>query len=218
MKQIEMDDSEEKSLSIAGFVCSLCGFITCGITSVIGLILSIVGLAKNNKNGFAIAGIILSSIPLLYFSCAVWIEIMGNINIEEVEMVDFSVMTIEEAKKWCDENNVKCIFNYNYSETVPSGKLISQQVEPGIVINEDESISIVYSKGAKATQVEEETITTEYSNSVEEKYTLIEHYISGESNQFYTYIEGKIKNNRNRDLSYIQITFTTYDKIGRAHV
>ena len=28
------------------------------------------------------------------------------------------------------------------------------------------------------------------------------------------YIEGKIKNNRDRDMSYVQVTFTTYDAEG----
>lgn len=58
------------SLSIAGFVCSLCGLITCGITSIIGLILSIIGLSNSKKegkqDGLAIAGIVISTLFLSF--------------------------------------------------------------------------------------------------------------------------------------------------------
>ena len=47
-----------------------------------------------------------------------------------------------------------------------------------------------------------------------EKFTLVEHYKSEESNQFAMYIEGKIKNNRNKEYSYVQVTFTSYDAEG----
>ena len=60
---------KKSSLSTAGFVCSLCGFVTCGITSIIGLILSIIGLSQSKKNGqsdgLAIAGIVIGALPLV---------------------------------------------------------------------------------------------------------------------------------------------------------
>ena len=62
------NNSSKSSLSIAGFICSLCGFITCGLTSIVGLILSIIGLTDSKKkgksDGLAIAGIVISVIPL----------------------------------------------------------------------------------------------------------------------------------------------------------
>lgn len=67
-----MNNTQSKKnngLSIAGFICALCGFITCGVTSIVGLILSIIGLSESKKrgesDGLAIAGIIISSIPLV---------------------------------------------------------------------------------------------------------------------------------------------------------
>ena len=42
---------QNSSLSTAGFVCSLCGFITCGITSIVGLVLCILGLMDSKKEG-----------------------------------------------------------------------------------------------------------------------------------------------------------------------
>ena len=66
---METSTKKKSSLSIAGFICSLCGFVTCGITSIIGLILSIIGLSESKKrgeaSGLAIAGIVISAIPIV---------------------------------------------------------------------------------------------------------------------------------------------------------
>lgn len=59
---------KRSGLVTAGFICSLFGFLTCGITSIIGLILSIIGLEDSKKSGkkdgLAIAGIVISVIPI----------------------------------------------------------------------------------------------------------------------------------------------------------
>lgn len=52
------------------------------------------------------------------------------------------------------------------------------------------------------------------AKSTNEKFTLVEHKKSDESNEFAMYIEGIIKNNRDRDMSYVQVTFITYDADG----
>jgi prepilin-type processing-associated H-X9-DG protein len=56
-------------LAIAGLVCGICGFITCGAAGIAGLICSIMGLQKSRQTGtgrgMAIAGIVVSSISLL---------------------------------------------------------------------------------------------------------------------------------------------------------
>ena len=61
-------------MTIAGFVCSLVSFLCCGLLSIVGLILSIIGLRNINsgkedasKKWMAIVGIVLSSIGLLWF-------------------------------------------------------------------------------------------------------------------------------------------------------
>ena len=60
---------KNNSMSIAGFVCSIIGIFTCGLTSLIGLILSIVGLSsskkRGEKDGMALAGIIISAISMV---------------------------------------------------------------------------------------------------------------------------------------------------------
>ncbi len=84
-------------LSVGGFVLSLIGFLCCcGLPSIIGLVLSIVGLSNinngkcpNGNKGLAIAGIILGSISILFsivgviFSgsiAAVIDEVVANVN------------------------------------------------------------------------------------------------------------------------------------------
>ena len=56
-------------MAIAGLVCGIAGFFTCGIAGIAGLICSIIGLKKSRETGtgrgLAIAGIILSSLSLV---------------------------------------------------------------------------------------------------------------------------------------------------------
>ncbi len=57
-------------LAIAGFVVSLVSLCCCGLFSIVGLILSIIGLVKakdynNNGKGLAIAGVIISAVCML---------------------------------------------------------------------------------------------------------------------------------------------------------
>ena len=153
---------KKKSLSTAGFICSLCGFITCGITSIVGLVLSIIGLSNSKKegqsDGLAIAGIVIGALPIALGIIFVMVGIGSSAN-EEVKSNDNSI-----------------------NETTKD-----------------------------TTKQEETTNKTPTSN---ERFTIIEHYKSDESNSFAMYIEGKIKNNRNKSYSYVQVTFTTYDVEG----
>ncbi len=63
---------EYDGLCIAGFICSICGLPCCGLPSVIGIILCIIGLIRAKTNGkkgagLAVAGIIIASIILLVY-------------------------------------------------------------------------------------------------------------------------------------------------------
>ena len=70
-------------LCVAGFVVSLVSILCCGLTSIIGLILSIVGLILANKRGqggkgMAIAGIIISALfTLLFLAIVIGLNILG---------------------------------------------------------------------------------------------------------------------------------------------
>ena len=69
--QTNSPQSKTDGLALAGFILSLTSILCCGLTSMPGLIFSIIGLIrakKENKEGkgLAIAGIVISSIMLLF--------------------------------------------------------------------------------------------------------------------------------------------------------
>lgn len=55
---------KENGFGLAGFIVSIAGLVLCGIPSIIGVILSMIGLGKEPK-GLAIAGLILGLIGLV---------------------------------------------------------------------------------------------------------------------------------------------------------
>ena len=54
----------ENRMAIAGFIMSMIGIVTCGTLSIIGVILSAIGIRKQPK-GFAVAGLIVGLIGLI---------------------------------------------------------------------------------------------------------------------------------------------------------
>lgn len=69
-KQTAEKPQGTNSLAIAGFVLSICGFFT-GITFIIGLILSAVGLSQTKKTGqdgrgLAIAGTVIGTVGTVF--------------------------------------------------------------------------------------------------------------------------------------------------------
>lgn len=49
-KVILNEDTKNKNvIALAGFICSVCGFITCGLSSIVGVVLSLIGLNKSKK-------------------------------------------------------------------------------------------------------------------------------------------------------------------------
>ncbi len=71
------------AMAVAGFICSFFTWFLCGIPGIVGLILSIVGLAQiKNRNeggkGFAIAGIIIA--PALFIAFIVILVFFGALS------------------------------------------------------------------------------------------------------------------------------------------
>ena len=157
-KEVALKESNTPAL--LGFIFSLtvCLYFP-------GLILSIIGLAtaknyKNDRKGLAIAGIIISGI-LLLISAGMYSS--GNLtttststpkNSYEVKLVDFSTMTEEEGKNWCDENKISCYSSYDYSDTVEENKLISQSIKKDTIVKKYSRVDLKYSKGKKKSEEE----------------------------------------------------------------
>lgn len=176
--EIKSEDNQKNSRgkAIAGFICSLCGMLTCGISSVVGLILSIIGLSESRKrgetDGLAIAGIVFSSLFILIFLYAM---IMAAISPEEptttpstnssqaeksetskqennkVEVADFSSMPKEDIQNWCKNNGITCYFKEEHSDSVANGGFIKQDKTAGEKINKWATITVTYSLGKKPT-------------------------------------------------------------------
>ena len=85
---------KNNSLALAGFIVSLVSFLCCGGGSIIGLVLSIIGLNQINKTnekgkGLAIAGIILSSIG---FIIAIIVGIISGISSVNSSSTYYTIM------------------------------------------------------------------------------------------------------------------------------
>ncbi len=68
-------------MALAGFICSISGFITCGIVSIVGLFLSISGLKKANelngdRKGLAIAGIVMGAVETVMLMVSLFLFIL----------------------------------------------------------------------------------------------------------------------------------------------
>lgn len=161
---------EKNTPALLGFIFSLT------FLWIPGLILSIIGLAtskgyKRNRKGLAIAGLIISSLAILFFiilaatpsdpttnstntSNSTKTSTKNKKKLKDVEVLDFSNTSKEEVEEWCNNNNMNCVFSEEYSDDVENGKLISQTDAAGKVLKEDSQIGFVYSLGHKMTQEE----------------------------------------------------------------
>lgn len=162
-------ENKKNTIGLIGFILSILSIFTCGITSVIGLILSIVGLneskkCNNDKKGLSIAGIVISSVMLLILFLLVISSFDSDITLSsdqgeqnttktaektKINVIDFSNMSKEDIQTWCNNNKITCKFNDEYSDTVENGKFISQSSQIGSTLYEGEILTISYSKGQK---------------------------------------------------------------------
>lgn len=92
--------SQTNGLGIAGFVVSLVGILTCGLTSPIGLILSLFAL-KREPRGLAIAGTVIGGLGTLVVVGLV-VMVMGNPDVWNGVKTGFTLTkahaAIEEAR------------------------------------------------------------------------------------------------------------------------
>lgn len=173
-----MEDSNLKGKNtpaLLGFIFSLT------FLSIPGLILSIIGLCtakryRARRTGLAIAGLIISALTILLF--AIFVIIPGDSNstgssdaprvakstvkkskkkaedLKDIEIIDFSTLNEDTALDWCDDNNINCVIETQYSDDYAAGSLISQSVAAGEIIKEESKLKVVYSLGHKKTEEE----------------------------------------------------------------
>ena len=211
-------------LGLAGFICSLAGIITCGITSIVGFVISLISFIlnkqKGNKDRYSLAGLIISSITILLI--IIFYAIM-LFTAKTVKVCDFSVKTYDEAVKYCKKSTLNCYVSKEHSKTIPAGEFINQDVPAGKKVKSYYTVNVKYSKGVEK---KSSSNVTSHSKKKEKKtrvkkpqkkkekfsYTIDKSYV-GDYNMGY-YIEGTVNNNENKDYSYVQIEFVCYDSGG----
>ena len=159
-------DNKKNDASKLGFIFSIIGVMTCGLTSIIGLILCIIGLSESKKKGdkdtLGLIGLIISSIITGLWVIAIAFTM---ITAETIKVEDFSTMSKEEAQKVCEEKSLNCEFIEEYSDTITEGDFIRQGIEAGQEIKSYSTIEIVYSKGPKI----DDSIESDNNNGTDAK-------------------------------------------------
>lgn len=95
----------------------------------------------NKKIGFAFAGIVIISIIIYLFLAA-----------GKKEVVDFSNWTKSDFMLWAQENQITPQTEEQYSDTVDSGKIISQSIIAGNKIKKGDILKVMLSSGPDMTK------------------------------------------------------------------
>lgn len=118
---------------------------------------------------------------------------------QDIEMVDVVGMDIEVAKVTLEEIYVIPEIEYQESEEIPENKVISQSVQPGIMVSQGSTVKLVVSSGVAAVEIpdvvgkeESEAVAilyeagfkvstdTDYSDDVEEGFVISSNPAAGE--------------------------------------
>lgn len=76
----------------------------------------------------------------------------------EVTVVDFSTMSKEDVKNWCETNKIKYTIKDEYSNIVGKGSFVSQSVDANTIIYEGDKVIISYSLGKEPTTEEKNAL------------------------------------------------------------
>lgn len=97
---------------------------------------------RKNKNGFFISSLLLFS----YFIFGI-LTTLGIVNISGNTVINFTNMSLTDVIKWSDNNNVKIIQNYEYSDMISEYFVINQDVKAGTKLKDVDEITISISEG-----------------------------------------------------------------------
>lgn len=187
-KENIQQEKKANNFGVIGFIISIISFFTFGLTTVFGLILSIIGIIDGKKKkqnyGFGIAGLVISSIIILILIIS---ELEAVINAKDVIVIDFSNIPYSEADDYCEKLSLKCAISKEYSASIAEGKLIKQSIEPLKMIKSYQTINLVYSKGlnngSSSKKESNESKTKKKSKSTNKKSTSETNNLSVISNQ-----------------------------------
>lgn len=98
---------------------------------------------------------------------------VSTIEKNKVTIVDFSQMSKEEIKTWCNENKVRCNITDEYSNTISKGMFVSQSTIANDTIYEGDKINVVFSLGKEPTLGEKNALKSakDYIKTMPFSYT-----------------------------------------------
>ena len=125
--------AKTSGLAIASLILGICGFLTCGLTGIVGLILGIVGLCAIKKSsdhlkgqGLAIAGIAVSSVSLVMLFTALLMALLTP-ELSRTKHQAKAVLSMAKVRQlclavsmYCDENNGHFPPSDNWPEALKS--------------------------------------------------------------------------------------------------
>jgi hypothetical protein len=127
--------------------------ITIGITALISSVLIILILIEINKNNTKSTYSSTSSNISLEEAVSNYSQYYKD-DRQKITIIDFSSMSQDKIKEWCEQNKITYVFTTEYSDLIEKGGFIKQSVKSGDYVYEGGNINIVYSLGKKPTKEE----------------------------------------------------------------
>lgn len=136
-------ENKKNTIGLVGFILSIVSIVTCGFTSIIGLILSILGLneskkCNNDKKGMSIAGIVISAVMLFIFSIVLLVAIGNgdntstsststsngkNVVDKQEETIEYIKVSVDDLEDALEANAAAAKDTYNKKYVEVTGKL-----------------------------------------------------------------------------------------------
>ncbi len=124
-------------------------------------------------------------------------------------MADLNNMTVNEIKNYAKENSLKLNIEYEYNKNVEKNKVISQSIKKDKVLNKDDKLTVVISKGRVSKEILKENNVNELGNVPIMMYHGIENVESTE------YVGGNVdKDGYNRTVEAFKNDLEFYYKEG----
>lgn len=98
------------------------------------------------KRKLNIKGIIILILIIILIIFGIYI-LTSNRGSKEDKLLMIELTTIEEANTFTKDNNLLLDISYEYSDEIEKDKIISQSIEKGTELKENDTISVVVSKG-----------------------------------------------------------------------
>lgn len=126
--------------------------IIIGITAIIvGVCIIIISLNNNSKGTYSTTNTSSNYQKSSNNSNTTSNTSYSQVEKQKIALIDFSSMSKDEIKEWCNQNKITYNFTNEYSEYIEKDGFIRQSIKSGDYVYENEIVTIVYSLGKKPT-------------------------------------------------------------------